>query len=50
VKVHIELNVVRDVKNNKKGLYGCIHQKRQAKENVPSLMSIENWYNRHGED
>lgn len=33
-KVHIELNLVRGVKNNKKGFYGYIGQKRQTKKCV----------------
>ena len=33
----MELNLVRDVKNNKKGFYRYIGQKRQAKEG-PSMM------------
>ena len=37
-KVQMELNLVRDVKGNKKGLYRYIGRGRQAKEDVPPLM------------
>ena len=37
----MELNFVRDVKNNK-GFYRYIHQKRQAKENEPPLIFEKN--------
>ena len=38
-KAQVELNLVRDMKNNKKGFYGYIGKMRQAKESVPSLMN-----------
>ena len=31
----MELNLMRDVKNNKKAFYSFSDQKRKAKENVP---------------
>ena len=34
----MELNLVRDVKDNKKGFYRYIGRRRQAKESVPPLM------------
>ncbi|MDK9581258.1 hypothetical protein QQA45_07165 [Sneathia sanguinegens] len=37
-KVQIELNLARDVKDNKKGFYRYIGRRRQAKESVLSLM------------
>ena len=37
-KVQMELNLVRDVKDNKNGSYRYIGRKRQAKESVPPLM------------
>ena len=37
-KVQMELNLARDVKDNKKGFYGYIRRRRQAKESVPPLM------------
>jgi len=41
-KAQMELNLARDVKNNKKGFYSYIGQKRQAKERVPPLVN-EKW-------
>ncbi|KFZ66869.1 hypothetical protein N338_11098, partial [Podiceps cristatus] len=38
-KAQMELNLARDVKNNKKGFYRYIGQKRQAKESVPPLVN-----------
>lgn len=38
-KVQVDLNVVRDVKNNMKGFYRYTGQKRQAKESVPFLIN-----------
>ena len=38
-KAQIELNLVRDVKNKKKGLYRYRDQKRQAKESIPPLLN-----------
>ena len=35
-KVQMELNLVRDVKNNEKGFFRYIGQKRQANESVHS--------------
>ena len=35
-KVQVELNLARDVKNNKKTFYRYVGQKRQAKTGVPS--------------
>ena len=37
-KVQVELNLARDVKNNKKTFYRYIGQKRQAKTGVPCLI------------
>ena len=37
-KAQMELNLMRDVKNNKKGFYQYIEQKRQAKESMPALI------------
>ena len=34
----MELNLVRDVKDNKKGFYRYIGRRRQAKESVPPLV------------
>lgn len=48
---HIELNLVRDVKNHKKGFYKYTGQKTQSKENTPSLTNVKRTgYNRYGED
>ncbi|KAK4808500.1 hypothetical protein QYF61_005817 [Mycteria americana] len=38
-KVQLELNLARDAKNNKKGFYRYINQKRKVKESVPPLMN-----------
>ncbi|KAK4829023.1 hypothetical protein QYF61_001798 [Mycteria americana] len=38
-KVQLELDVARDAKNNKKGFYRYINQKRKVKESVPPLMN-----------
>ncbi|KFQ63342.1 hypothetical protein N334_13791, partial [Pelecanus crispus] len=38
-KAQLELNLARDVKNNKKGFYKYINQKRKVKESVPPLMN-----------
>ena len=35
-KVQMELNLARDVKDNKKGFYRYIGRRRQAKESSPS--------------
>jgi len=35
VKVQLELNLARDSKNNKKGFYRYVNQKRKAKESIP---------------
>mgnify|MGYP001851525230 CR=1 FL=1 len=37
-KAQMELNLARDVKDNKKGFYRYIGRRRQAKESVPPLM------------
>ncbi|KFQ99157.1 hypothetical protein Y956_03676, partial [Nipponia nippon] len=37
-KALLEQNLVRDAKNNKKGFYRYINQKRKVKESVPPLM------------
>ncbi|KFR01676.1 hypothetical protein Y956_12986, partial [Nipponia nippon] len=39
VKARLELNLARDARNNKKGFYRHINQKKKVKENVPPLMS-----------
>ncbi|KAK4830766.1 hypothetical protein QYF61_013255 [Mycteria americana] len=38
-KVWLELNLARDAKNNKKGFYRHINQKRKVKESVPPMMN-----------
>ncbi|KFR07593.1 hypothetical protein N306_10821, partial [Opisthocomus hoazin] len=38
-KAWLELNLARDAKNNKKGFYGYVSQKKKVKESVPPLMS-----------
>lgn len=38
-KKQMELNLMKKVKNNKKGFYRYIGQKRQVKENVPPLIN-----------
>ncbi|KAK4820966.1 hypothetical protein QYF61_009211 [Mycteria americana] len=38
-KAQLELNLARDAKNNKKGFYRYINQKRKVKESVPPLMN-----------
>ncbi|KAK4821658.1 LOW QUALITY PROTEIN: hypothetical protein QYF61_026756 [Mycteria americana] len=35
----LELNLARGIKNNKKGFYRYVSQKRKVKESIPSLMS-----------
>ena len=40
-KAQVELNLARDVKNNKKTFYRYIGQKRQAKMGVPSLVNLK---------
>jgi len=37
--VRLKLNLARDAKNNKKGFYRYVSQKRKVKESVPLLMS-----------
>jgi len=37
--VQLELNLARDTKNNKKGFYRYVSQKRKVKESVPALMN-----------
>ena len=39
VKAQVELNLVRDVKNNTEGFYRYISKRRQMKESVPSLLN-----------
>jgi len=39
VKAWMELNLARDAKNNKKGFYRCVSQKRKVKESVSPLIS-----------
>ncbi|KFQ62499.1 hypothetical protein N334_03741, partial [Pelecanus crispus] len=38
-KARMELNLARDVKNNKQGFYRYINQKRKVKESIPPLMN-----------
>ncbi|KFZ68978.1 hypothetical protein N338_01487, partial [Podiceps cristatus] len=38
-KARLELNLARDAKNNKKGFYRYVSQKRKIKESIPTLMS-----------
>jgi len=38
-KAHLELNLSRDAKNNKKGFYGYVNQKRKVKGSIPRLMN-----------
>ena len=38
-KVHPELNLARDVKNNKKGFFNYISSKRKARDNVGPLLN-----------
>ncbi|KFQ65375.1 hypothetical protein N334_04245, partial [Pelecanus crispus] len=38
-KAQLELNLARDAKNNKKGFYRYVSQKRKVKESVPPMMS-----------
>ncbi|KAK4829113.1 hypothetical protein QYF61_002151 [Mycteria americana] len=38
-KAWLEMNLARDAKNNKKGFYRYVSQKRKVKENVPPLMN-----------
>jgi len=37
-KVQLELNLARDTKNNKKGFYSYVSQKKKVKEGIPPLM------------
>ena len=39
-KAQVELNLARDVKNNKKTFHRYIGQKRQAQTGVPSLVNL----------
>jgi len=34
-KAQLELNLARDAKNNKKGFYRSVNQKRKIKESAP---------------
>jgi len=38
-KAHLELNLTRDVKNNKKGFFNYISSKRKARDNVGPLLN-----------
>ena len=38
-KAHLELNLARDVKHNKKGFYSYTGDKRKTRENVGPLLS-----------
>ena len=38
-KAQMELNLARDMKNNKKGFYRYTGRRRQPKESVPSLIN-----------
>ncbi|PKU30689.1 rna-directed dna polymerase from mobile element jockey- hypothetical protein [Limosa lapponica baueri] len=38
-KVRLELNPARDAKNNKKGFYRYVNQKRKVKESMPPVLS-----------
>jgi len=38
-KVHLELNLARDVKNNKRGFFNYISSKRKARDNVGPLLN-----------
>jgi len=38
-KVHLEFNLARDVKNNKKGFFNYISSKRKARDNVGPLLN-----------
>jgi len=38
-KVQLELNLTRDAKNNQKGFYRYVRQKRKVKESAPALMN-----------
>ena len=42
-KAQMELNLARDVKDNKKGFYRYIGRKRQAKESGPPLGGRGHW-------
>ena len=42
-KAQMEMNLARDVKDNKKEFYNYIGRRRQAKESVPPLMN-GNWW------
>ena len=38
-KAQMELNLARDVEDNKRGIYRYAGQKRQAKESIPPLLN-----------
>jgi len=38
-KAHLELNLARDVKNNKKGFFNYISSKRKTRDNVGLLLN-----------
>ena len=35
-KAQLDMNLTRDMKNNKKGFYRCVSQKRKVKKIIPS--------------
>ena len=39
VKAQLDLNLARDAKKNKEGLYRYLNQKRKVQESIPHLMS-----------
>ena len=41
-KVHVELNLVKDVKNTKKGFYRYAGQKKKTKDSVSPLINEKN--------
>jgi len=42
-KAHLELNLTRDVKDNKKGFFKYISSKRKTRENVGLLLTEVPW-------
>lgn len=38
-KAHLELDLARDVKDNKKGFFKCINRKRKTGENIGPLLN-----------
>ena len=49
-KVRLKLNLARDAKNNKKGFYRYVSQKRKVKESVPPLMNKNGYLISTGEE